>query len=151
MTTREEEVILNCFTPEIKRLEDFYCYNFAACQTNAERVKTLFSLLNLSYLNNEEESSIANICAKFSDIFLLPGDKLNIMNLYEQNIHIKPNTSPVFCKPYRLPYSQKTEIDRQIKEMLTNDILKNLTQHGQILCYSYQRKQIQMEIKNGEL
>lgn len=87
-------------------------------------MKSLFSLLNLSYLNNEEETSIANICAKFSDIFHLPGDKLKTMNLYEQSIHIKPNTSPVYCKPYRLPYSQKTEIDRQIKEMITNDIFE---------------------------
>lgn len=83
MNTREEEVILNCFTPEIKRLEDFDCYNFEGCQKNAERVKTLFSLLNLSYLNEEEETSIANICAKFADVFHLPGDKLNTMNLYE--------------------------------------------------------------------
>lgn len=110
MNTREEKVILNCFTPEIKRFDDFDCYNFEECQNSAERVKTLFLLLNLSYLNKEEETSIANICAKFTDVFHLPGDKLNTMNLYEQEMHINPNTAPVYCKLYRLPYYQKAEI-----------------------------------------
>lgn len=43
-------------------------------------------MLNLKDLNREEQISIENICAKFPDVFHLPGDKLGTTNMYEQTI-----------------------------------------------------------------
>lgn len=48
---------------------------------NADRVKRLLPLLNLSNLNKEEQITIENICAKFPDIFHLPDDKLSTNNI----------------------------------------------------------------------
>lgn len=124
LNTRDEDVILNSFTPQIRPLNNYVCYSFEQCQNNADRVKLLFSFLKLNNLNTEEKNTIANICAKFADIFHLPGDSLNTTNLYEQKIRLKPNTSPVYSKPYRLPQSQKSEINKQIKQMLENDIIE---------------------------
>ncbi|CAG4993640.1 unnamed protein product [Colias eurytheme] len=78
-------------------------------------------------MNAEEQKSIASICAKFADIFHLSGDRLNTCNLYEQKIHLKENTNPVYSKPYRLPHSQKAEISKQIQEMIDNDIIEEST------------------------
>lgn len=124
LNTRDEDVILKTLTPQIRPLHDYKCYSFEQCENNADRVKLLFSHLKLQNLNTEEKNTIASICAKFADIFHLPGDTLNTTKLYEQKIHLKPNTLPVYNKPYRLPQSQKTEINKQIKEMLKNDIIE---------------------------
>lgn len=124
LNTRDEEVIINNFTPQIRPLEDFACLSFGKREINADRVKLLFSLLNLNNLNKEEKNTITSISAKFADIFHLPGDSLNTTNLYKQSIRLKPNVSPVYSKPYRLPQSQKAEINKQIKEMLENDIIE---------------------------
>lgn len=124
LNTKETEVVLKNFTPEIVPLNNFHCLSFNKCEKTGSRVKQLFDLLKLNYLNSEEKHSIGHICAKYADIFHLPGDELTCTNLYEQKIHLKPNISPVYSKPYRLPQSQKTEIGKQIKEMLENDIIE---------------------------
>lgn len=124
LNTREEEVKLSYFVPDIVSLNDYFLCSFEKSNVNAERVKKLFSILSLKDLNKEEQISIENICAKYSDIFLLPGDKLGVTNLYRQSIHLKDNAIPTYTKPYRLPKSQKHEIDKQIKQMLDNDIIE---------------------------
>ncbi|CAG4935729.1 unnamed protein product [Parnassius apollo] len=53
--------------------------------------------------DGEEKQSIEAICAKYSDIFHLEGDKLTTTNIYEQSIVLKQNSTPVYVKPYRLP------------------------------------------------
>uniref|UniRef100_A0A1B0DKS8 Reverse transcriptase domain-containing protein n=1 Tax=Phlebotomus papatasi TaxID=29031 RepID=A0A1B0DKS8_PHLPP len=42
----------------------------------------------------------------------------------EVTIEVKPNVAPVYVKPYRLPYSQKEEIHRQVDAMLKDDIIE---------------------------
>lgn len=80
-------------------------------------------MLNLKHLNNEEKSSIETICTKYSDVFFLPGE-LETTNVYEQSITLRPNVTPTYVKPYRLPQSMKPEIDRQIKQMLRDNIIE---------------------------
>lgn len=82
------------------------------------------NLLNFDHLNSEETSSIQNICAKFSDVFHLPNDKLSTTNLYEQSIQLKPGADPVYTKQYRLPFSQREEIETQVKKMLSENIIE---------------------------
>jgi lipoate-protein ligase A len=64
------------------------------------------------------------MCAKFSDVFHLPNDKLTTTNVYKQKIHLKPHTSPVFKKPYRIPHSQKQELNNQINKLLHDGIIE---------------------------
>lgn len=124
LNTRDEEVNLSFFTQHIEKLSDFNVLCFENPVVNSNRVKNLFKELKLSYLNNEEQLEIEKICAKFSDIFHLEGDKLTTCNIYEQSIHLKPNTVPVYTKQYRLPNSQKGEIKKQIQKMLDDDIIE---------------------------
>lgn len=124
LNTRDTDITLNNFEIRSSKLKDYIICQFDRPVVNAERVKTLYSLLNLKGLNSEEQKSIKNICAKYSDIFHLPGDKLSTTSTYEQTIDLKPQTSPIYTKPYRLPYSQKSEIDKQIKNMLDDGIIE---------------------------
>lgn len=124
LNTRDKDVRLSFFSVECLDLSEFSICTFEKGEVNADRVKKLFSVLKLNHLNLEEQISIENICAKYSDIFFLLGDKLGITNLYEQSIQIKENVTPSYRKPYRLPKAQKMEIDRQIRQMLEDDIIE---------------------------
>lgn len=124
LNTTDKDLSISDIKPDVHSLHDYDMCSFSSTERNADRVKRLFSLLNIKHLNKEEQIAIENICAKFSDVFYLPNDKLTTTNVYEQNIILKPNAEPVYVKPYRLPYSQKAEIKKQIDQMLNEGIIE---------------------------
>lgn len=124
MNTRETEVSLSYFRPEVHKLSEYDLCNFQKSDVNGERVRSLLSQLSLNHLNSEERVSIENICAKFSEVFHLPNDKLTTSNLYDQTIQLKSNAEPVYVKQYRLPYSQRSEVEKQIQKMLSDNIIE---------------------------
>lgn len=125
LNTTDEEVTLSINELEIDSLQNYDFCKFERPNVSVERVRKLFSMLNLhSYLGKDEQMSIEQICAKYSDIFHLPGDKLTVTNIYEQSIHLKDNVTPVYKKQYRIPFSQKDELNKQINEMLENEIIE---------------------------
>lgn len=124
LNTEEESITIPTFQPDLHSLNDYQICQFNKCKSNAERANTLLGLLKLDHLHPTERGTIQAICTKYNDIFHLPGDKLTTTNSYEHNIYLKPDASPVFTKPYRLPHSQKPEINKQIKKMLQDDIIE---------------------------
>lgn len=124
LNLREEEVKLENFVPEVELLNEYQACNFSKLKADVDRAQNLLKLLKLNHLNCEEKQSIEIICSKYSDVFFLPGDKLNTTNVYQQSITLKPNINPVYVKPYRLPQAMKPEIDRQIKQMLKDNIIE---------------------------
>lgn len=124
LNTTENVISIQKLEPVIYKLSDYEICQFDTSNQNADRVKRLFSQLKLSHLKMEEQITIENLCAKYSDIFYIEGDRLSTTNVYKQSITIKPNTEPVYTKPYRLPYSQKSEIETQIGKMLEQGIIE---------------------------
>ncbi|XP_042041401.1 uncharacterized protein LOC121786862 [Salvia splendens] len=43
---------------------------------------------------------------------------------FDHKIHLLPNTKPINVRPYRYPYFQKNEIERQVQEMLEQGIIQ---------------------------
>ena len=43
---------------------------------------------------------------------------------FDHRIHLLPNSKPVNVHPYRYPYFQKNEIERQVKEMLASGVIQ---------------------------
>lgn len=127
LNTTDEDVTIDFSRLDIFDLNSFDICCFDREPISSNRVKKLFDLLDLNYLNNEERLNIEQICAKYSDIFHMPGDKLSTTNLLEHSITLKQNTSPVYVKPYRIPHSLKSEINSQVKNMLDNDIIEEAT------------------------
>lgn len=125
LNTREEEICLNYFRPEFEILRNYEICTFKKDDNiDSERVRKMFKFLDLSHLNLEERKSIQNICAKFSDIFHLPGDKLTVSNIHEAEIKLKPDVCPSYVKPYRLPRSQRDEISSQVNKLLFEKIIE---------------------------
>lgn len=124
LNTNEEDITISELKPKLRDLDEYdYCY-FGESIKNAERVKNLLGQLNLKHLTLEEQVEIKKICARYANIFQLPGDKLSVTNLYKYNIQLKLNVDPVFVKNYRIPHSQKKEIDKQIDQMLKDGIIE---------------------------
>lgn len=48
-------------------------------------------------------------------------------HIYQHAIRLQSNAEPVFVKPYRLLYSQNTEIKRQLDSMLADGIIEPRT------------------------
>lgn len=124
LNTRNEDIEIDFSNLTIHSVNNFEVVQLKNDNKSVERIKSLFELLDLSYLNREERLSIEQICAKYADVFHLPGDTLSVTNLMEHNIVLKENVTPVYVKPYRVPQALKSEIERQVQEMLDNDIIE---------------------------
>lgn len=108
----------------IHKLSEYNICSFNENHDNVDRLKSLFQLLNLNYLQKDEKISIENICAKYADIFHLPGEKLTVTNVYKQSIKLKDNVTPSYRKQYRIPFAHKNELQKQIDNMLKNNIIE---------------------------
>lgn len=128
LNTTDETVDLDLSSLKVHSLGGFDICNFDSGKNSVKRVTTLLGLLNLkAYLNEEEQLSIEQICAKYADVFHLPGDKLSTTNLLEHTIQLKDNVNPVYVKPYRIPHALRKELKTQIQNMLDNDIIEEAT------------------------
>jgi RNase H-like domain found in reverse transcriptase/Reverse transcriptase (RNA-dependent DNA polymerase)/Integrase zinc binding domain len=127
VNTRDENIKINNFTPILNPIKNFEICNFSKNQLTPNRVDKLLEILNFETLNTEENSSVMSICKKYADVFHLDGDPYTNTNLYEQAIRLKPHEAPIYRKPYRIPESQKNEVDRQIQDMMEKGIIENAT------------------------
>ncbi|KAH9782770.1 hypothetical protein KPL71_009054 [Citrus sinensis] len=68
--------------------------------------------------------SITTLLQKFKALFTSPTG-LPPQWLFDHKIHLIPNSKPVNVRPYRYPYYfQKTEMEKLVREMLTQGIIK---------------------------
>ena len=79
--------------------------------------------LRTDHLNDEERKSLRELCFDYQDVFYLPGDRLSATNAARHTIQLEPGVSPINTHPYRLPESQKEEVDRQVKQLLEEGII----------------------------
>lgn len=86
------------------------------------RIDILKETLKLDDLPEVSKFEILKLCERFIDIFHLEGDLLTTNNFYTQNIELTDNV-PVFTKNYRIPHAHQNEINRQVDDMLKNEII----------------------------
>lgn len=80
--------------------------------------------LRVQHLSPAQQIVITRVCNEYRDIFYLPGDKLTAKDTIQHEIPLLHNTPPVHVKPYRIPQAQKEEVDRQVKKMLEEGIVR---------------------------
>ena len=91
---------------------------------SSDRRNLLLSKLRLSHIT-EGLDKLKEICLNYSDIFRLPGDRLTAT---KTAVHSIPTPSiisgrAVTLKNYRIPEQYQEEVDRQVEEMLKQDII----------------------------
>lgn len=105
--------------------DDFEIISFGKTdKMTVSRVEKVLEKLKFNHLNKEEKTRLEKICAKYADIFQLDDDPLTTTNIYKHKIQLQDNVTPTYCKPYRLPYAQKSQIDKEINKMLKNKIIE---------------------------
>ena len=67
--------------------------------------------------------TLTQLLAQYDDIFAAPTTLPPNRSLNHQ-IPLKPDAKPFKIRPYRYPHRQKTEIERQVKEMLATGIIQ---------------------------
>lgn len=125
LNTRETDVKINWVEPKSTAVEDYYVLNYKpSTKKRAKRIDNLLNQINIEKLNKEEIQEIKSICSKYEDIFHLDGDTLTYTNISTAQINLKPDAKPIYCKPYRLPHSQKKNIQEDVDKMLKDDIIE---------------------------
>lgn len=87
------------------------------------RAQEVLNVLNLEGLNPEEGKIMREVCEDYLDIFYLPGDRLSCTTTVKHSINVVPGTSPIHTRPYRLPESQKAEIEKQVDKLLKEGVI----------------------------
>ena len=67
---------------------------------------------------------LADLLSRYSDVVALDSDSLGKTDLLRHKIDIPPDARPVYIPAYRVAYSQKNVIDREVKKMLKDGIIE---------------------------
>ena len=87
-----------------------YMLQLDTCSANPDETKQLLPELD-------------KILEKFTDVFA-PPTELPPHRQCDHTIPLKENALPPTARPYRVPHKQKDEMESQIKELLTNKIIR---------------------------
>lgn len=74
-------------------------------------------------MKSEGKQQILKLCRKYSDSFHYENQLWTIINKIKHSINTKYEI-PVFTKSYRYPFVCKPEVDKQIKSMLEQGIIR---------------------------
>lgn len=75
-------------------------------------------------LNQQKRLELEEILKEFDDVFQEPRG-ISPERVKAHSITLKPGEAPVNVRPYRYPYHQKNEIERQVKELLENGWIRH--------------------------
>lgn len=92
-------------------------------ENQQSRIKLLQESLRLDHANMEERKSVEDLCYEYSDIFHLEGDIISCTDATEHEIKTPNASQPIHQRPYRLPYSQQAEINKQVEELLEAGVI----------------------------
>lgn len=81
------------------------------------------NLIRTAHMNSEEKKQILNVCKKYSDIFHTESQPLTFTNQIKHAIKTKDEI-PIHTKSYRYPFIHKPEVERQMKSMLDQGIIR---------------------------
>ncbi|XP_077282383.1 uncharacterized protein LOC143908567 [Temnothorax americanus] len=109
---------------EAKEIEINQVNKAEETMTRSEKVE---KLIRTQHLNEEEKKTIMEICRDYSDVLHVEGEPLTCTDIVAHKITTKAGSVPVNVRPYRLPEKHKEEVNRQVKEMLKNGIIRPST------------------------
>lgn len=74
-------------------------------------------------MNKEERTATYKLIKRYEDIFFKDGDDLTFTSQVKHSIP-STNESPIYTRSYRYPEIHKDEVNKQIKEMLEQNIIR---------------------------
>lgn len=89
-----------------------------------DRAKYVFETLNVAHCTKEEKNEMEKLCKNFVTAFFIEGDSLKHTDVIKHKIDLKPGTLPMNTRQYRIPESQKREIQNQLDELEERGIIE---------------------------
>jgi len=83
--------------------------------------------IKAEHLNSEEKASIYELCSEYAENFFLERDRLGATDIITHNINTSQTLKPINIRPYRLPWAFQEEIEKQVKQMKQDKIIRNST------------------------
>jgi len=124
----EEPYVINELTAQHIEWEPYHETALKADYINTEqndRITKLKNEIKIDDLNKEEQENILELCCNYADLFYLPGDYLSATEVVTHTINTPRCMKPINIRPYRLPWAYQEEIEKQIKEMKHNNIIRD--------------------------
>ncbi|XP_042039612.1 uncharacterized protein LOC121785291 [Salvia splendens] len=127
----DQQVILKGILPPPRRVN----LQLLASLVPSQEVLDIFELLLLDTEAAQSEqtaggdfpdglpSGIVDVLTQFKPVFSLPAG-MPPKRLFDHRVHLLPGMKPINVIPYRYPYFQKNEIERQVKDMLERGIIQ---------------------------
>lgn len=81
---------------------------------------------NADFKSNSAEPCLQQLLGEYEDVFAEPKN-LPPARQHDHHIPLREGTQPINQRSYKVPYIQKAEIERQIKEMLHSGIIQEST------------------------
>lgn len=126
VNVKNKSVKIENLKPLTKHFKDYEVIKIkSASKYDVVRTKELLSELNLAGINPTDRPEIEKLCIKYNDIFCLKDDKLTVTKIYKPSLTVKPDTHPVYTRPYKLPQAHKQEVQKQVDKMLSENIIEN--------------------------
>lgn len=122
INTTPKVQILTLKSVKSESLDNFKIYTIDEAKSNKNRMSLLMRELE-KQVPEQHKDQILPLCKEFNDIFAMESDKMTVNNFYTQRFRVKDD-SPVYVKNYRLPYSQREEVNKQIEKLLKNELIE---------------------------
>lgn len=106
----------------VKNISQFNIYTMRLEKGGDERTKRVLDILKPNF-PEQFENELIDLCSEYADIFTLDDDKMTVNNLYTQTLRLN-DTEPVYQRNYRLPKCHKDEIERQVENLLKNELIE---------------------------
>lgn len=108
-----------------ENMNDYDIFTSSTPLANDQRNNRLEKLHNIIAQSSPGHAfnKLYTLCEEFSDIFHLEGDMPSINNFYQQKLNLSDN-SPVFTRNYRLPQTQKAEINSLVNKLLNENLIE---------------------------
>lgn len=117
---KKAEIVVKPIEVEINNFETRQHPKIQEDNSQSEVIKSI----RTSHLNEEEQKALLKLVKQHSGCFLLPDSQLTFTNAVKHTIKTKDDT-PVHVKSYRYPYCHREEVQRQIKDMLDQGIIRH--------------------------
>jgi len=82
----------------------------------------------LDHLNKEKTAYVDRIINKYSDLFQLPDKPLGYTDITAYKI-VTTDDRTISIKQYRFPPFHKDEINKQVEDLMKNDVIKPSSPH----------------------
>ena len=94
----------------------------SASDIDVSQPATLSSLVKVEDYPGHRQTLIT-LLQQHRSVVALPGEPLGCTNIAEHTIRVKPGSKPVYIPAYRLPHSQRSEVNKQVQEMLAQKVI----------------------------